>query len=95
LDEAGNAKPFVEVFLTPYDNAVDKAHYMTVYSTMAAAGLAVMQDGPDALDSYPDPATGQPFTYTQTDDGFTLESGFQPQGNSFQNQDKTVKLLFK
>ena len=92
LDEAGNAKPFVEVFLTPYDNAVDKAHYMTVYSTMAAAGLAVMQDGPDALDSHPDPATGQPFTYTQTDDGFTLESGFQPQGNS---QRWPVKLSFK
>jgi hypothetical protein len=55
---------------------------------MAAAGLAVMQDGPDALASYPDPATGQPFTYTQTDDGFVLESGFQLKG-------KTAQLSFK
>ena len=55
---------------------------------MAAAGLAVIQDGPDALSSHPDPSTGQPFTYTQTDDGFALESTFQLNG-------KSLKLSFK
>jgi hypothetical protein len=90
-DEAGIANPFVAFYVTPLERSVDHAQYATVISAMAAAGLAVMQDGPDALSSYPDPATGRPFTYTQTDDGFTLESGFQPQGNS---QRWPVKLSF-
>jgi hypothetical protein len=95
LHEDENANPFVGVFVTPLEQAVDRTQYATVISAMAAAGLAVMQDGPDALDSYPDPATGQPFTYTQTDDGFTLQSGFQPQGNSFPKQNLPVKLSFR
>jgi hypothetical protein len=95
LHEDENANPFIGGFLTPLEGAVDKTQYATVVSAMAAAGLAVMQDGPDALDSYPDPATGQPFTYTQTDDGFTLESGFQLQGNSSLSQRMPLKLSFK
>jgi hypothetical protein len=55
---------------------------------MAVAGLAVMQDGTDALPSHPDPTTGQPFTYKQTSDGFELES-------SFQVAEKSLKLSFK
>jgi hypothetical protein len=94
-DQAGIANPLVAESVTPLVNAVDRAQYATVISAMTAAGLSVMQDGPDALDSYPDPATGQPFTYTQTDDGFTLESGFQPQGNYFPKQRMPVKLSFK
>jgi hypothetical protein len=87
-DEAGIANPFVGEFMTPLERTADQTQYATVNSAMAAAGLAVMQDGPDALPSYPDPATGHPFTYTQTDDGFVLESGLQFQG-------KTAKLSFK
>ena len=87
-DEDGSANPFIGFFVTPLEQAVDKTQHATVISAMAAAGLAVMQDGPDALASYPDPATGQPFTYTQTDDGFVLKSEFQFQG-------KTAKLSFK
>ena len=55
---------------------------------MATAGLAVLQDGPAALQTNPDPSTGQPFAYTQTADGFELQSSFQLSG-------KPVKLLFK
>ncbi len=87
-DEAGNANPFVGVLLTPLENVVSHTQYATVNSAMAAAGLAIMQDGPDALSSNPDPSTGQPFTYTETDDGFTLESTFQLNG-------KSLKLSFK
>jgi hypothetical protein len=87
-DEDETANPFIGFLVTPLEQAVDKTQHATVISAMAAAGLAVMQDGPDALASYPDPATGQPFTYTQTDDGFVLKSEFQFQG-------KTAKLSFK
>ena len=61
---------------------------MTVRSAMAAAGLAVMQDGPDTLQSHLDPSTGKPFVYKQTPDGYDLESSFQFKG-------KSLKLSFK
>ena len=88
LDEAGKTNPFVEGFVTSLGKAVDRTQAMTVRTAMAAAGLAVMQSGPSALQSYPDPSTGQPFAYTQTADGFDLQS-------SFQFQQKPVKLSFR
>jgi len=94
-DEAGTANPFVGELVTPLEKVLDKTQYATVNSAMAAAGLAVMQDGPDALAAHPDPATGQPFTYTETDDGFTLESGFQLQVKTLHLQDKLLKLSFR
>ncbi len=87
LEAVRSTNPFVDMLFTP-TRVVDKTQAMTVQSTMAAAGLAIMQDGPDALQSHPDPSTGQAFTYTETDDGFTLESTFQLNG-------KSVKLSFK
>ena len=74
--------------MTGLEKAVIRTQAMTVTSAMAAAGLAVMQSGPDALQSHPDPSTGQPFAYTQTADGFELQS-------SFQFQEKPVKLSFR
>jgi hypothetical protein len=88
LDEAGKANPFVEVLVTPFGKAVDKTQAMTVMSAMAVAGLAVVQSGTGALQSYPDPSTGQPFSYARTADGFELQS-------SFQFLDKPMKLTFK
>ena len=88
LDEAGKTNPFVEAFVTGLEKAVIRTQAMTVRSAMAAAGLGVVQGGPDALQSHPDPSTGQPFAYTQTADGFELQS-------SFQFQEKPVKLSFK
>lgn len=87
LDESGKTNPFIGR-LTAHEQAVIKTQAVTVMSAMAVAGLAVMQGGPDALQSHPDPATGQPFAYTQTDDGFELES-------SFQVAQKPLKLPFK
>lgn len=88
LDEAGKTNPFVEIYVTSLQQAVTKTQAMAVMSAMAVAGLAVVQGGPDALPSHPDPATGQPFTYTQTVDGFALESSFPFLG-------KPMKLSFK
>ena len=80
--------PFVDSLLSAFENAVAKTQAMTVRNAMAAAGLAVMRDGPDALQSHPDPTTGQPFVYKKTADGFELESNFQV-------LDKSLKLSFK
>ena len=88
VDEIGKSNPFVESFVTGLGKAVDRTQAMTVRSAMATAGLAVLQDGPAALQTNPDPTTGQPFAYTQTADGFELQS-------SFQFQEKPVKLTFK
>jgi hypothetical protein len=88
LDEAGKTNPFIEVYVASFEQAVIKTQTMTVMSAMAGAGLAVMQAGPDALQSHPDPTTGQPFAYTQTADSFALESSFPFLG-------KPMKLSFK
>jgi hypothetical protein len=88
VDEAGKTDPLVGYLVTGLWKAVDKTQAMTVRSAMAAAGLAVMQDGPGALQSHPDPSTGRPFAYIQTANGFELQS-------SFQVAEKPLKLSFK
>ena len=88
VDEAGKTNPFIESFVTGLDKAAIRTEAMTVRTAMAGAGLAVVQDGPNALQSHPDPSTGRPFTYTQTADGFELQS-------SFQFQQKPVTLTFR
>jgi hypothetical protein len=80
--------PFAEQFLSIIETVLTRTQAMTVYSAMAVAGLAVTQDGTEALQSHPDPTTGQPFAYKQTPDGFELESSFQFIG-------KSLKLSFK
>jgi hypothetical protein len=80
--------PFAESLLSAIEINITQTQALTVKSAMAAAGLAVMQDGTDALPSHPDPTTGQPFTYKQTAGGFELES-------SFQIREKSLKLSFK
>lgn len=41
---------------------------------MLTAGLEVMQSGPGALSSFPDPSTGSSFSYTASPQGFELQS---------------------
>ena len=88
LEAIQEANPFVAGFVYSLIRPVDKTRAMTVRTAMVAAGLAVVQGGPDALQSHPDPSTGQSFAYTRTADGFELQS-------SFQFQEKPVKLSFK
>ena len=82
LDAIRKTNPFAEQFLSNIEVILTKTQAMAVYSAMAAAGLVVMQGGPGALQSHLDPSTGRPFTYTQTADGFDLESSFQFRGKS-------------
>jgi hypothetical protein len=42
----------------------------------------------DALQSYSDPASGQPFVYTETADGFELQSAYQVYGKPMTMQFK-------
>ena len=88
LETIRETNPIAEAYLEGIESTLAKTQAMTVRSAMLVAGLAVMQDGPDALQSHLDPATGQPFTYTQTSDGFELQSGYQ-----FLN--RPLKLSFK
>ncbi len=88
VQTAGSMNPVAGFFLGTYDAVVDKTQAMTVKSAMIATGLAFMQQGPDALQSHLDPATDQPFGYTQTDNGFELESSYQFKGDR-------IKLRFK
>ena len=82
LDAIRKTNPFAEQFLSNIEVILTKTQAMAVYSAMATAGLVVMQGGPGALQSHLDPSTGQPFSYTQTADGFDLESSFQFRGKS-------------
>jgi hypothetical protein len=77
LQAVRETNPFVESFLPNFDPVTDRTQVVIVRSAMVAAGLAVMQSGTGALQSHPDPVTGQQFTYTHTANGFELQSGYQ------------------
>jgi hypothetical protein len=55
---------------------------------MLLAGIAILQGKQDALESYPDPSSGRPFAYTQTADGFELQS-------TYERFNQPVKLSFR
>ena len=63
--------------LMPTDKLLDKAQRATVNQALVLAGLAVATEGAAALATYPDPATGQPFTYRAVPGGFELQSNYQ------------------
>jgi hypothetical protein len=66
----------------------DRARSTAIKREMLVAGIAVVQQGPEALQSHLDPASGQPFIYAETDAGFELQSAFVFRG-------APVKLQFK
>jgi hypothetical protein len=90
LEAARKTNPFVERFLPAIEKVADRTQAVTVRSAMVVAGLAVMQNGTEALQSHPDPATGQPFVYTKTADGFQLQSN-----SSYQWSGQPLTLSFK
>jgi hypothetical protein len=77
--ELQESNPLAKV-LAAYDKFVDKADRAAINRALVEAALAVEQEGPSVLQSHPDPATGQPFVYTETADGFELQSGFATNG---------------
>jgi hypothetical protein len=59
-----------------------------IQRAMAVAGLQVLARGPAVLTQYPDPATGKPFIYRPSANGFELQSTHQADG-------KPVTLEFR
>jgi hypothetical protein len=76
LHEAEKTNPLLERLVSYLDSTVEKARLAIIRSDMVIAGLAITRDGPGALQAHPDPATDQPFLYTETSDGFELRSGY-------------------
>jgi hypothetical protein len=78
--ELQESNPLAKVFLSSYDKYVARADRAAINRAFVEAGLAVSEEGASALQSHPDPSNGQPFVYTETADGFELQSGFQTNG---------------
>ncbi len=76
-DELQKSNPLAKLLLAALDGVVDKVQRAVITREMLIAALAVAETGTDALTTHPDPATGQPFIYTETADGFELQSGYQ------------------
>ncbi len=87
-ESIGKTNDFLALAISQAAPVVERMQRATITAKMTQAGLAIIRDGPDALQSYLDPATGNPFVYTQTDDGFELESGYQVNG-------QPLRLKFK
>jgi hypothetical protein len=78
--ELQESNPLAKMFLSSYDKYVARADRAAINRAFVEAGLAVAQDGSSGLQSQLDPSTGQPFVYTETGDGFELQSGFKTNG---------------
>jgi hypothetical protein len=82
------SNPLAKGLLGSNDYLVDKIRRAEVQRQMVIAGLAVGEDGTETLAAHPDPSSGKPFVYTETDDGFELQS-------TFIFNDKPYKIRFK
>ena len=82
------ASPFSKQFVATDDLFVAKVRAAEVNRALVVAGLAVAQGGTDTLPSYPDRSSGQPFVYTETPDGFELQSTYQVNGKPMAMQFK-------
>lgn len=85
--ELQTSNPLAEE-LVAYDQFVAKVRAAAVNRAMVVAGLAVAENGTEALAAHLDPSSGKPFVYTETDDGFELQSAFV-------FIDKPYKIRFK
>jgi hypothetical protein len=78
----------IQWLLPDYDLLLRMTRLTALERAMVVAALSVVQGGSAALQNYPDPATGNPFTYTETSDGFELQSVYEANG-------RPVHLKFK
>jgi hypothetical protein len=78
--ELQESNPMARILLPSYDSYLDKMQRAAIKRQMMVTALAVVREGADALQSHPDPTTGQSFIYTETADGFELQSGYQTNG---------------
>jgi hypothetical protein len=77
-----------KLMLPTEENFVDHIQAAEVNRALVVAGLGVAQGGTGALQSNPDPSSGQPFVYTETPDGFQLQSTYQVSGKPMTMQFK-------
>jgi hypothetical protein len=84
VQAAQETNPMMKILwpTTPLDGIFDRARAVVVQRAMVTAGLALIQDGPDSLAVHADPATGKPFVYQETADGFQLQSTYQLKGKA-------------
>jgi hypothetical protein len=75
--------PFAKMFEAGIARVMDRVQGAEIEQQMMVAGLAVAQNGPEALATVPDPASGQAFVYTDTDDGFELQSAYVVNGRPY------------
>lgn len=73
-------QPIIEQFFPILNAAYARARTAQIQGQMVAAALDISQSGPAAVGAFRDPATGAPFVYTETADGFMLSSTFLQQG---------------
>jgi hypothetical protein len=66
--------------LSTFDMFLNKVQGAEVNRAMVVAALAVAQGSVVTLQSNPDPSSGQPFLYTETANGFELQSPHQVNG---------------
>jgi hypothetical protein len=78
--ELKSSSPLTKLMLSIDENFLDHVQAAEVNRSLVVAGLAVAQGGTDALQSNPDPSSGQPFVYAETPDGFELRSTYQVNG---------------
>jgi len=79
-DDLQQSNPMAKAFLPAYDKYLDRVQRGEVNRALIEAGLAVAQEGPNALSAHLDPSTDQPFVYSETADGFELQSGYKTNG---------------
>ncbi len=87
-EELRASSPLAEMLLPAFYGVMDRARRAEVNRAMVVAGLAVAENGTEALSAHLDPVSGKPFVYTKTDGGFELQS-------SYQVNDKPMKMQFK
>lgn len=79
--------PLANTAIQPLSDIRTRSLMMLAQNAMIEAGLALDENNQTLFQSIPDPATGQPFTYTRTPTGFQL-------GSAVQNHGKRVSLSF-
>ncbi len=80
FDQIQESNSLVELLLPPLEAFVSRVQRAEVARAMVVTALGVAETGTEALAAHPDPATGEPFIYTETADGFELQSGYQTNG---------------
>lgn len=84
-----SSNPLAKEDLSANESFLNKVRWAEINRALVVAGFAVAQAGANALPSYPDPSSGQPFVYTETSGGFQLQSAYQMNGKPMTMQFKS------